>query len=51
MADKTCAACDCALDENSYPIRIGGTTVEVCCDDCARTLKEAHASATAPDRS
>lgn len=51
MTDKTCAACDCALDENSFQIRIGGQTVEVCCDDCAHKLKEAHASATAPDRS
>ncbi|MGH8082729.1 MAG: hypothetical protein ACREP7_19285 [Lysobacter sp.] len=50
MAEKTCAACDCALDENSFQIRIGGKTVEVCCDECAHKLKEAFASATAPDK-
>lgn len=45
MTEKTCAACDCPLDENAIQITIGGQTVEVCCDDCARKLKEAHVSA------
>jgi pimeloyl-ACP methyl ester carboxylesterase len=48
MAEKTCAACDCNLDANSFKVKIGGETVEVCCDECARKLKEAHASAAAP---
>ncbi len=48
MAEKTCAACDCDLDANSINVKIGGKTVEVCCDECARKLKEAHASAAAP---
>jgi pimeloyl-ACP methyl ester carboxylesterase len=48
MAEKTCAACDCDLDANSIKVKIGGKTVEVCCDECARKLKEAHASAAAP---
>lgn len=48
MAEKTCAACDCQLDVNSIKVRIGGKTVEVCCDDCAQRLKEADASATGP---
>src|SRR5262245_15576854 len=48
MAEKTCAACDCYLDSNSIKVKIGGKTVEVCCDECARKLKEAHASAAAP---
>jgi pimeloyl-ACP methyl ester carboxylesterase len=48
MAKKTCAACDCDLDANSIKVKIGGKTVEVCCDECARKLKEAHASAAAP---
>jgi hypothetical protein len=48
MAEKTCAACDCALDANSIKVKIGGRTVEVCCEECAEKLKEAHASATAP---
>ena len=45
MAAKTCAACDCALDAHPVSVTIGGKTVEVCCDDCAQKLKEAHASA------
>src|SRR5215510_1435708 len=48
MAEKTCAACDCDLDANFIRIKIGGKTVEVCCDECARKLKEAHASAATP---
>jgi pimeloyl-ACP methyl ester carboxylesterase len=48
MAEKTCAACDCNLDANSFKVKIGGETVEVCCDECARKLKEAHASAAEP---
>jgi hypothetical protein len=27
---------------------VGGKTVEVCCEECAQKLKEAHASAAAP---
>ena len=46
MAEKTCAACDCALDANAIAVTIGGKTVEVCCDECAQKLKEAHASAS-----
>jgi hypothetical protein len=44
MNQKTCAACDYPLDENAISVTIGGRTVEVCCDDCARALKEANAS-------
>jgi hypothetical protein len=47
MVDRTCAACDCKLDRNSIKVKIGGKTVEVCCDDCVRKLKEAHLSAIA----
>ncbi|MBT2745668.1 MULTISPECIES: hypothetical protein [unclassified Lysobacter] len=50
MAEKTCAACDCPLDENSFQIKIGGKAVEVCCDECAHKLKEAYASATASEQ-
>jgi hypothetical protein len=45
MTAKTCAACDCELDANAIEVRIGGNTVEVCCDECAQTLREADASA------
>jgi len=50
MAEKTCAACDCPLDENSIKVKIGGKAVEVCCDECAVKLKEAYSSATAPGK-
>lgn len=45
MAQKTCAACDCQLEGDSIKVKIGGRTVEVCCDDCAQKLGEADASA------
>jgi hypothetical protein len=45
MTAKTCAACDCELDANAIEVKIGGNTVEVCCDECAQTLREAAASA------
>ena len=48
MTEKTCAACDCELDASAIKVQIGGKTVEVCCDDCARKLREAHVSALAP---
>lgn len=51
MIEKTCAACDCKLDGHPIKVKIGGRAVEVCCDDCALKLKEAHASAGAPRRS
>ena len=47
MSQKTCAACDYKLDANAIEVNIGGKTVEVCCDECAQKLKEAHVSATA----
>ena len=47
MTERTCAACDCPLDENAFQVKIGGRTVEVCCDECAVRLKEAFASADA----
>jgi hypothetical protein len=45
MAAKTCAACDCELDASAIKVKVGGRTVEVCCEDCAQKLKEADASA------
>jgi RNase P subunit RPR2 len=44
MAKKTCAACDYPLEPNStIKVKIGGKTVEVCCEECATKLKEAAA--------
>jgi pimeloyl-ACP methyl ester carboxylesterase len=48
MATKTCAACDGELDSSAIEVSIGGKAVEICCDECARKLKEAHAPARAP---
>lgn len=45
MTTKTCAACDYELDANAIQVTIGGKTVEVCCEECAQKLKEAHAAA------
>ena len=47
MNERTCAACDYPLDGNAIEVRVGGKTVEVCCEDCATKLREAHASAMA----
>jgi hypothetical protein len=48
MGARTCAACDCKLEGNPIKVRVGGKTVEVCCDECATRLKEAHSSTGAP---
>lgn len=50
MIAKTCAACDCKLDGNPIKVKVGGKTVEVCCDDCAQRLKEARSSTAARRR-
>ena len=47
MVERTCAACDYKLDANAIQVKIGGKTVEVCCEECAQKLREAHVSATA----
>ena len=49
MTAKTCAACDCELDATAIAVKIGGNIVEVCCDECAQSLREAHASAVSVD--
>lgn len=47
MQAKTCAACDYPLDANAIKVTIGGRTVDVCCDECARKVRESHSSAIA----
>jgi hypothetical protein len=47
MPENTCAACDCTLDGTAITVTIAGRAVEVCCNDCALALNEAHASAVA----
>lgn len=46
MTTRTCAACDYELDGKAIEVTVGGKTVEVCCEECAERLQEAHASAT-----
>jgi hypothetical protein len=43
MTKKTCAACDCELDATPVKVKIGMRVVEVCCEECARKLREASA--------
>ena len=44
MSERTCAACDCKLETDVISVKLGGKTVEVCCEECAVSLREAHAS-------
>jgi hypothetical protein len=44
MSGKTCAACDCKLEADAISVTVGGKTVEVCCEDCAKSLREACVS-------
>lgn len=50
MSEKTCAACDCKLEGQSIQVTVGGKAVEVCCEECAIALKEAHASAAVKEQ-
>jgi hypothetical protein len=45
MSEKTCAACDCKIEGEAIRVTVGGKTVEVCCEECAKVLNEAHAPA------
>jgi hypothetical protein len=40
MAEKTCAACDCKLDDSAIKVTVGPHVVEVCCEECAEKLRE-----------
>jgi hypothetical protein len=44
MAPNTCAACECTLDASAVKVKVGGRTVEVCCEECAQKLREADAA-------
>jgi len=44
MNETTCAACDSKIEGDAIKVSVGGKTVEVCCEECAVTLKEAQAS-------
>lgn len=44
MGDKTCAACDCPLDDSAIHVAVGGKSVEVCSSACADALNEACAA-------
>lgn len=47
MTAKTCAACDSPLEGSAIKVKLGESTVEVCCEECARALGEADASKSA----
>lgn len=40
MMERTCAACDCKLDESAIKVKVNGKIVEVCCEECAQKLGE-----------
>ena len=46
MVENSCAACDCVLGDDVISVKVGGRTVEVCCQECAIALNEAFASAS-----
>jgi hypothetical protein len=50
MPAKTCAACDAPLDSNAISVTVGGKTVEVCCDECGKKLKDGRFSSKAVGR-
>ena len=45
MNETTCAACDCKIEGEAIKVNVGGKAVEVCCEECAVTLREAQVSA------
>ncbi|CAN7685542.1 hypothetical protein LJR251_005418 [Rhizobium rhizogenes] len=47
MSQRTCAACDCEIDASAIKVKLGGKTVEVCCEECAQALNEAETAMTA----
>ncbi|MGO4136769.1 hypothetical protein ACEQ6A_19715 [Rhizobium brockwellii] len=47
MKKTTCAACDCELGVETITVKLGGKTVEVCCQECAEALNEAEAATSA----
>ncbi|EJC73571.1 hypothetical protein Rleg10DRAFT_2032, partial [Rhizobium leguminosarum bv. trifolii WSM2012] len=47
MKKTTCAACDCELGAETITVKLGGKTVEVCCQECAEALDEAEAATAA----
>jgi pimeloyl-ACP methyl ester carboxylesterase len=44
VGDRTCAACDCPIDDSDIRVAVGGKPVEVCSSECAQALKEACAA-------
>jgi pimeloyl-ACP methyl ester carboxylesterase len=44
VGDRTCAACDCALDDSIVRVAVCGKSVEVCSSECAQALNEACAA-------
>lgn len=42
---RSCAACDCEIEGEAINVTIGGEVIEVCCQECADALQEAHRAA------
>ena len=49
MSETTCAACDSKIEGEAIEVNVGGRAVEVCCEECAETLREAQAATGRPD--
>jgi ribosome-binding protein aMBF1 (putative translation factor) len=40
MATKKCPVCDWEIKDGGIPVKVGGKELTVCCDDCAKKVKE-----------
>jgi hypothetical protein len=40
MKSKKCPVCDWEIQDVGTKVRLGGTEITVCCDDCAKKAKE-----------
>lgn len=47
---RTCAGCDCELDDSAIKVKSHGKTVEVCSTMCAVKLEDGHVSTGATRR-
>jgi ribosome-binding protein aMBF1 (putative translation factor) len=40
MATKKCPVCDWEIKDAGIAVKTGGKQITVCCDDCAKKVKE-----------
>ncbi len=43
MKAKKCPVCDWEIQDGGTQVKVGGKEVTVCCDDCAKKVKEGAA--------